>query len=111
MIALTPLANGDVRGKTAEYYGGLPESLTTTFSQADGTPGNRSWGYFYDSENRISTIALPNGEVYFNYSANGLEMNRTDQAGYTTSYFYNNRHQITGIAGGNAGARPPPSVK
>jgi RHS repeat-associated protein len=109
----TLLPDGSVREITTGYGGGLPGVTTDTYTTPDGTQNTRQSGYSYDTVHVndasgnflydyycIQSISDPIGYLWFNYSPDGSEMDVISGGG-TTSYFYNSRHQVTGIKHAN----------
>ena len=106
--AATVLPTGGVKEQTTTYNAGLLSSIDDSYITPDGYVGTRRLTYVYNDPapiynssseyyNRLSEIDTPTYFLRFSYSGDGSEMNLTDSENRTTSYFYNSRHQITGI--------------
>ena len=114
-IAATILPDGSIRRITTTYYegiAGLLSSIADTYTTQWGTESTRWSGYDYDhidvydgSENytyyRLYKIYDPFRRITLTYPAGDSEMDATDSGGGTSSYFYNSRHQVTGIKHAN----------
>jgi RHS repeat-associated protein len=109
----TLLPDGSVRTITTGYGGGLSGVTTDTYTTPDGTQNTRTSGYSYDTVyvndasgnflydyQRLQSILDPLGARNFSYADDGSKMNVTDDGG-TATYFYNSRHQVTGIKHAN----------
>jgi len=100
-LASTLLPDGSVRSKQTTYSDGLLSQVSDSYTLADGSQGTRTAYYTFDMANhRIYSIAPWVGYLNFDYP-NDLEMDVSDAQGGVTSYFYNSRHQITGIKHAN----------
>lgn len=103
------MPNGDVAyQQTYLYSDGLLGTIYESYTHPSGALGERSYTFAYEDATatdpfggynykRLNQITWPDGYLTRTYSTDGLQMDQTDFLGYTSSIFFNSRHQITGV--------------